>query len=134
MAVESPDFSFTRDPEERVRHLLSLDLPAGRDLILAGSSMGGYVAAVASRRLRPAGLFLMAPAFYLPGYEQDPAPGARLVEVLHGWRDDVVPVENSWRFARAHRARLHVIDADHALSGAMPLIEGIFRSFLADCR
>lgn len=131
-AVESPDYSHTYDPDARVRQLLALaPRPAGR-LVLVGSSMGGYVSAVASRSLRPAGLFLLAPAVHLPGYEADPTPQAGLIEVVHGWRDDIVPVDNALRFAGRHRARLHVLDAGHTLQESIPYLERLFGLFLED--
>jgi alpha-beta hydrolase superfamily lysophospholipase len=38
------------------------------EIVLMGSSMGAYVATVAAETIKPSGLFLLAPAFYLPGY------------------------------------------------------------------
>ncbi len=38
--------------------------------------MGGHVAAAASEQLEVAGLFLIAPAFYMPGYEAIDADAA----------------------------------------------------------
>lgn len=129
-AVESPDYSHTQDPDERVRQLLALrPAPAG-ELVLVGSSMGGYVSAVASRTLRPTGLFLLAPAVYLPGYEDDPSPVCRLLEVVHGWNDDIVPPDNALRFAQRHRARLHMLDSGHTLQDAIPYLERLFGLFL----
>lgn len=130
LAVESPDYSDTMDPEKRVAHLLAAEPPRGHRLILVGSSMGGYVAAVASRTLQPAGLFLMAPAFYMPGYEGEVEPGSWHTEVVHGWRDEVIPPVNSWRFARTHRARLHMLDSDHGLADTIPEICALFDLFL----
>src|SRR5690554_5830317 len=73
--VMSPDFTDSTDPEARVEKLLTTLATPPRPLLLVGSSMGGYVVTVASEILRPAGLFLMAPAFYLPGYlRQEPQP------------------------------------------------------------
>lgn len=130
LTVESPDFRFSGDADERVRYLLSLDPPAGDALVLVGSSMGGYVATVASRTLNPKGLFLIAPALLMPGYPPDTPPRAGLVEVVHGWSDAVIPVEHSWRFARQHHARLHVLDGDHTLNAHLPLLERLFETFL----
>ena len=129
-AVESPDYRFSKDPQARIDHLLSLDPPAGRELILVGSSMGGYVSAVASRELKPRGLFLMAPAVYMPGYEPDPQPVAGRMAVVHGWNDEVIPVEHAVRFARAHRAELHLLDDDHSLVGRLDCIAALFGEFL----
>lgn len=129
--VESPDYTFTMDPEKRVAWLLELNPRAAKNLVLVGSSMGGYVAAVASRKLHPAGLFLLAPAFGCPGYaRQDPKPRARRVAIVHGWDDDVVPVENSIRFARKHNAVVHLVPSDHRLMNALSLIERLFGDFL----
>ena len=54
--VESPDYSFTMDPEIRVNKLLSLR-PEAEELVLVGSSMGGYVSTVSSAFLKVSGLF-----------------------------------------------------------------------------
>lgn len=132
LAVESPDYRFTYDADERVRHLLSLRPPRGRELVLVGSSMGGYVATLASRKLRPAGLFLIAPALYMPGYEREIPPEAGRVAVVHGWNDKVIPVEHSWRFARTYRARLHLLESGHTLNDQLPLLETLFEFFLSD--
>lgn len=129
--IESPDYSFTYDPDARVQHLLEL-APQAECLVLVGSSMGGYVSAIASRTLSPAGLFLLAPAVYMPGYEAEPAPQARLMEVVHGWHDPIIPVDNALRLAREHSARLHVLDSQHTLNEQIPYLEALFRRFLHD--
>ena len=64
----SPDYQSSNDPDLRVKQLLAMELSAYQEIILVGSSMGAYVATVASEIIRPKGLFLIAPAFYLPGY------------------------------------------------------------------
>lgn len=129
--VLSPDYSGIASPEERVTYLLSLKLPPHSQLILVGSSMGGYVSTVASAKLNPAGLFLMAPAFGLPGYaEQHPVPKADAICVVHGWRDEVVPAEHGIRFAAQHRAELHVLDTDHRLNDALHAVGQWFENFL----
>jgi hypothetical protein len=50
--------------------------------------------------------------------------------VIHGWRDGIVPPENSWKFCRQHRIRLIMLDADHRLSGEIPLLAEEFDRFL----
>ncbi|MCC8195178.1 MAG: alpha/beta hydrolase [Deltaproteobacteria bacterium] len=129
--VHSVDYTDLPDPDERAARLRSLDFGSPSRLVLAGSSMGGYVSVLASERLRPDGLFLMAPAFYLPGYGNgDPRPFARHVHICSGWNDDVVPVESSIRFARATRAELHLFNSDHALWDVLPAIGLLFSAFL----
>lgn len=131
--VQSLDCRATPDPDRRVRLLLgNLQGRQGRT-VLVGSSMGGYVATVASKTLRPAGLFLMAPALYLPGYgDRDPVPHAGRTVAIHGWRDGVVPVENVFRFAMKHGAELHLVDAGHQLLEKMEFLTQAFEQFLAD--
>ena len=130
-AFQSVDYTGIPDPDQRVEVLLASGASDYDRLVLVGSSMGGYVATVASEALRPAGLFLMAPAFYLDGFGvRDPRPQAGLAVVVHAWEDDVVPVENSIRFAERHRAELHLIHGDHGLNGQIDLIEEVFRKFL----
>lgn len=129
--VISPDYSDLAVPEERVARLLALPLPAHQRLILVGSSMGGYVSTVASRTLKPKGLFLMAPAFYLPGYaEQQPLSGAEQTCVVFGRQDKVIPVTHGIRFADENRAELHVIEGDHRLNGQIDRVGELFEAFL----
>jgi len=129
--VLSPDYSDLLDPDERVERLLGLH-PAGEgSTVLVGSSMGGYVSAVASEIVKPAALFLMAPAFYIARYRvQEPVPVAGRTVVVHGWHDDVVPVDNSIRFARKFRADLHLLDSDHRLNDQIPQLELLFGALL----
>ena len=37
-------------------------------------------------------------------------------EIVHGWHDDVVPVENSIRFAQSEHANLHILNGNHGLT------------------
>ncbi len=130
-AVISPDYSYTHDARERVAHLHALAPRAGSVLVLAGSSMGGYVSAMACERLRPQALFLMAPALYFPGLDEEPLGVPQLTAVVHGWRDEIVHVDRAIRFARTHRAALHVLDSGHTLNDQLPALAGIFDELLA---
>ncbi|MGR9099134.1 MAG: YqiA/YcfP family alpha/beta fold hydrolase [Gammaproteobacteria bacterium] len=130
-SVESLDYTNQPDPEERVKQLLSFDLKEFSRIVLTGSSMGAYVATVASETILPAGLFLMAPAFYLPGYRQTEfSPPDDGTIVVHGWRDEIVPPENSWRFCKSHHVPLHMLDADHRMNDVIPELGTCFDSFL----
>ncbi len=129
--VMSPDYSDLMDPDARVERLLSLPLPDHDRLVLVGSSMGGYISTVASQTLKPAGLFLMAPAFYIPGYRvQTPESGADTTCVVFGWRDELIPVESAIRFAQAQRVALHLLDGDHRLNAILPEVGALFERFL----
>jgi len=119
------------EADRRVEQLLALKPPAHRKVVLVGSSMGGYVSTMATIRMPVDGLFLMAPAFYLPGYaNQDPTPHSRCTMIVHGWNDGVVPVQNSIRFAKLHQCDLHLLDGDHRLNDALHKIEPLFEMFL----
>jgi pimeloyl-ACP methyl ester carboxylesterase len=132
LEVDSIDYRNMDDPAARVEKLVTRCAPLTRPLVLVGSSMGGYVAAAAAMQLpHTRGLFLLAPAFYMPGYEEfTPSPEVKRITIVHGWRDDVVPAANSIRFAAAHRAGLHLIDGDHRLSDHIFEINRFFDWFL----
>jgi len=132
-SVESLDYRGMDDPHARVAKLAAYCRDYGAPVALAGSSMGGFVAAAVAAQLPARGLFLMAPAFYVPGYEQYvPPPPACPVSIVHGWRDDVVPWEGSVRYGSACRARLTLLDGDHRLTGSLPDVLRLFRMFIAD--
>jgi pimeloyl-ACP methyl ester carboxylesterase len=119
------------DPVDRVRLLTDFIRKLDTPPILVGSSMGGHVAASASAQAPASGLFLIAPAFYMPGYEAlTPEPSCPLVSVVHGWDDEVVPVENSIRWSREHGAELHLIPGDHRLASELERIVELFDTFL----
>lgn len=129
--VESIDYQHIDDPAERLACLLEFGRRLREPPVLVGSSLGGHVAAAASVQLRARGLFLLAPAFYMPGYEQHtPRPADCPIAIVHGWSDEVVPVENSIRYAREHRAALHILDGDHRLQENIPQINALFGQFL----
>lgn len=93
--------------------------------------MGGYVSIAASQTLKPQGLFLLAPAVYMSPYANpETTPYASLTVAVHAWQDDVVPVGNMIRFAERHGAQLHLVNSDHRLISALPLIEQLFGWFL----
>ena len=52
--------------------------------------------------------------------------------IVHGWRDDIVPVESSIRWAREHHAALHVLNSDHRLEDRIEAICALLRGFLAE--
>ena len=115
--ADSIDYQGIADPTERVAKLVAECGGIDDTLILVGSSMGGHVATAAAEQVGAAGLFVLAPAYYMEGYEElTPLPPAIPVCIVHGWRDDVVPPDNSIRFARSCRAELHLIDGDHRLT------------------
>jgi alpha/beta superfamily hydrolase len=132
-AVQSVDYRGLDDPGERVKKLIGAGRELTEPMVLVGSSMGGHVSAAAAAALRPRGLFLLAPAFYMAGFEQyTPQDVACPTVIVHGWRDDIVPVENSIRWAREHLAELHILDSDHRLEDRIEEICRLLKAFLVD--
>jgi pimeloyl-ACP methyl ester carboxylesterase len=130
-AVESVDYRGLDDPADRVRKLIGIGTELEHPLVLVGSSMGGHVAAAAASRLGPRGLFLLAPAFYMAGYEEyTPQDVACPTVIVHGWHDVIVPVENSIRWGREHQAALHLLNSDHRLEDQIEAICLLLRAFL----
>lgn len=115
--ADSIDYQGMPDPGARVQRCIEHCADAAGPLILVGSSMGGHVAMAAAAATGAAGVFVLAPAFFMPGFEELTPPAPELpIEIVHGWRDDVVPHENSIRFAAACHATLHLVDGDHRLT------------------
>ncbi len=130
-SADSIDYRGIADPAERVGKLLAECEGIDDTLILVGSSMGGHVATAAADKVNAAGLFVLAPAFYMEGYEElTPPPPGMPVCIVHGWRDDVVPVDNSIRFARECNAELHLIDGDHRLTDNITEITAYLKRFI----
>lgn len=129
--VESIDYRGLDDPGARVTKLREACQSLPPRPVLVGSSLGGHVATAVAGEVQARGLFLMAPAFFMPGYEQyTPRPPQCPTTIVHGWRDDIVPVGNSWRWAQSSRARLLVIDSDHRMSADVPTLVHVFEYFL----
>ncbi len=128
---DSIDYQGIADPTERVEKLVAECSNIDDTLVLVGSSMGGHVATAAAEALGAAGLFVVAPAYYMPGYEDlTPRPPGMPIAIVHGWNDDVVPVENSIRFAQACNAELHVLDGGHRLTENIDEINYYLRRFI----
>ncbi len=129
--VESVDYTDTMDPDLRVERLLDVLAKEQDDFVLVGSSMGGYVSLAASESVDAKAIFLMAPALYIPGYkQQDFHSRCSHIEIVHGWSDDVIPPENSIRYAKETDCTLHLISGDHALNGSLEVVARLFVQFL----
>jgi pimeloyl-ACP methyl ester carboxylesterase len=130
-AVDSLDYRGMEDPGQRVTRLVEHLGHLGQPAILVGSSMGGHVAAAAAGQCRAHAMFLMAPAFFMPGYEElTPAAPDCPTTIVHGWRDDIVPPDNVLRYARAASCTLHLLDADHRMLDNLDELRALFGLFL----
>jgi pimeloyl-ACP methyl ester carboxylesterase len=132
--VESLDYQGIADPRQRVRILVEWCGRQAAPPVLVGSSMGGYVALAAAAETEVRGLLLLAPALYVPGFKEilpSTAPGCP-VTLIHGWRDDVIPWEDSVQFAAVHQSRLLLVDGDHRLSANLAEIRMVLARLLAE--
>jgi pimeloyl-ACP methyl ester carboxylesterase len=128
--VASLDYSGTFDPAKRVQ-MLAESHATRPATYLVGSSMGGWVALAASSVIPVHGLFLLAPAVYVEGYPDVRAgcPG-NTIEIVHGWRDSLIPYQNVVRFSQEHLCTLHLVDDEHRLQNRLDQIGEYLRSFL----
>ncbi len=132
--VESVDYQDLDSPEDRVQRLVEVTSEKSDDVILVGSSMGGYVSLVAANQVSAKGVFLMAPALYMPNYEVQRYPYDGFVSVVHGWSDEIVPIENSLNYARHQKAQLLLVNDGHRLANSKPVISPFFRNWLEKFR
>ncbi len=128
--VDSIDYTDTLDPDVRVARLINVLKHEQQDIILVGSSMGGYVSLVASAQVAVKGVFLLAPALYISGYKVQDYSCNTVVEIVHGWSDDVIPPENSIKYAHQTKSSLHLINGDHRLNSSMEGVTQLFNGFL----
>lgn len=93
-------------------------------LLLAGFSFGGYVAARAASKLHPQHLVLAAPAV---GRFAMPEVAANTL-VIHGERDDVVPLADAFDWARPQHLPMVVLpEAGHFFHGRLTQLRDIVR-------
>lgn len=114
---------------ERLRGLAQAAASRG-PVVLAGSSLGAYIAGRVSLDVPVRGLFLMAPPITmgpLPALDAAAVP----VSIIHGWDDELIPAQAvvDWAFPR--RARLLMVDDSHRLSDHVVASAEAFGQLLA---
>lgn len=130
--IDSIDYTDTMDQEIRADRLIKVLEKEQGDVALVGSSMGGYVSLVASCEYPTKGVFLMAPALYIPGWaKQDYPTRTAHLEIVHGWSDEIIPVDLSIRYAKQADCTLHLISGDHGLNGVIDEVSRLFEGFLS---
>lgn len=133
---ERPDYSdidASHDIAEvanRLQRLLDRCAAAPRPLVLAGSSMGAFISALATLEVPCAGLFLLAPPVHLDGFPRALRAAVLPTTVIHGWSDDVCPVGDVIRWSQRRRDRLLLVDDGHRLDAHVDLCAAEFGRFL----
>lgn len=134
-AVESLDYQ-GMEALDRVEKLVAYCDAEDAPQVLVGSSMGGYVATATAARIGARGLFLLAPALYMPGYEEhmpDTLADCPTM-IVHGWHDDIVSYKGSIKYGKKTGASLILLDGDHPLTANIEQINQLFRDFLQRLR
>jgi fermentation-respiration switch protein FrsA (DUF1100 family) len=133
--VAAVDYRGVDDPDERVQMLHDFCRDFTRHLVLVGEGFGGYVSLAAAPALHARGVFLMAPTIYMPGTPalKRGVPSCPIA-LVHGWRDTVIPYEQSMRFATENRLSLHLVESGHDLEGALHFVRYLFQYFLIESR
>jgi alpha/beta superfamily hydrolase len=104
--------------------------PAEGRVIFAGSSMGAFVSGFASMQRACEALFLMALPASVEGYEFDYKAAPVPTTLVHGWRDEICPVNAVIEFARERGDTLHLVDDEHRLSNHVDYCAEAFRQLL----
>ncbi|MDR3385653.1 MAG: alpha/beta hydrolase [Rudaea sp.] len=115
--------------DERIARLKQ-HVPAHAPVILAGSSMGAFISALASTELDCVGLFLIALPTQIPGYPCRFDAAGVPTALVHGWDDELCPVDAAIGFARARGDVITLVRDDHRLSAHVDFVARQFRDFL----
>ncbi len=129
---QRPDYGVQADAAERIAKLMPLINVQASSRVLAGSSMGAYISAMASLQVEVAGLFLLAPPIFFRGTEAAARMRCTKVTIIHGWQDELIDPSEVIGFARAYGAKLVLVNDDHRLKNSMAAIEHEFTLFLTE--
>ena len=123
-------------PQRLVRLRALAQAAAARGpLVMAGSSLGAYIASRIALELFNDGLpvkalFLMAPPLTmgpLPALDAPPLP----ISIIHGWDDELIPAMAVAAWAQDHRAQLLMVDDSHRLSAHVQASADAFAALLS---
>ena len=129
--VSSIDYQGIKEPQDRIAKLVKECSGISEPICLVGSSMGGFVATAAAYDVKAIGLFVLAPAYFIQGFDHSLIKSIDIpMEIVHGWNDNIVPVENSIRYAQSQHAKLHILDGDHGLTDNIQEINNYFEIFI----
>ncbi|MBS0212800.1 MAG: hypothetical protein JSR26_06400 [Proteobacteria bacterium] len=118
------------DVDARIAQLCERARAAKQPLVLAGSSMGAFISALASLQVPCAGLFLLAPPPWLEGYRHVLDAARVPTFIVHGWDDELIPAQGVIDWARPRRDRLLLVNDGHRLSDHAAFCAERFGDFL----
>ena len=114
---------------DRLRSLAQAAAARG-PVVLAGSSLGAYIAGRISLEVPVRGLFLMAPPIHMgpaPTLDTDAVP----ISIIHGWHDELIPAAQVVDWAAVRNARLLLVNDSHRLSDHVQASADAFAQLLA---
>lgn len=120
------------DVRSRLQRLVTLATAraAQGPVVLAGSSLGSYISAIASLQVPVRGLFLMVPPTRMgpmPALDAARVP----TSVVHAWHDELIPPAEVIAWAQARSARLLMVDDGHRLTDHVEASGRAFEELLA---
>jgi len=115
--------------DERIARVVQ-QVPAGAPAILAGSSMGAFSSGLASLDVACIGLFLIALPLRIPDYARQFDAARVPTALVHGWDDELCPVDDAIAFARARGDAITLLRDDHRLSAHVDFVAQQFGLFL----
>jgi alpha/beta superfamily hydrolase len=104
--------------------------PADAPVILAGSSLGAFISGFASIEVNCVGLFLIALPMAIPGYPRRFDAKRVPTTLVHGWQDELCPVDDAIAFARERGDAITLVRDDHRLSAHVDFVAWQFQDFL----
>jgi len=125
------DISPLGDVPQRLQRLLDLATAAAQrgPVVLAGSSLGAYISAIASLHVPTRGLFLMVPPTQMgsmPALDAARVP----ISIIHAWHDELIAPSEVIAWAQARAARLLLVDDGHRLSNHVETCTQAFTQLL----
>ena len=126
------EISRVGDVPARLQRLLDIATRAaagGGPVVLAGSSLGAYISAIASLQVPTRALFLMVPPLRMgpmPALDAAAVP----TSVVHAWHDELIPPAGVIEWAQARSARLLLVDDSHRLTAHVDTTARAFAELL----
>ncbi len=120
------------DVPARLQRLLARAAQAAErgPLVLAGSSLGAYISAIASLQVPVAGLFLLVPPTTMgpmPALDAAKVP----TSIVHAWHDELIPPAAVIAWAQARSADLLLVNDGHRLGNHVEASAAAFEALLA---
>lgn len=120
------------DVPARLQRLVGLAATAAArgPVVLAGSSLGAYISAIASLQVPTQALFLMVPPTRMgpmPALDAAAVP----TSVVHAWQDELIPAADVIAWAQARSARLLLVQDGHRLERHVEASARAFEELLA---